>query len=312
MPFKIKKAIMAIKLEASPGTPEVLAAADAFRAFDISIDDDINMNERQGVQETTLSPMPDVAGYMLGKISGKFEIKGSGSAGVAPDYGEVLKACGMSETIVAVTSVTYKPSDASDVFTMAAYEDGVKYFIAGAMGNIKFSLTGGGIGVGEFEMSGIYQRPADVAQLASTSLDTTIPPAIKGASAFTWNAQNVICASAEFDIGQQVVLREDITKAKGYITAFIVDRKPVGNFTPEMIAVATYDFHADWEDNSERALIVGDIGGTAGNKYKFTVNKAQITKIGKGDREGIRVIPCDIKMNRNAVAGDDELELLFT
>jgi hypothetical protein len=35
------------------------------------------------------------------------ELAGSGSAGTAPAFGPLLKAAGLSETVVAVTSVTY-------------------------------------------------------------------------------------------------------------------------------------------------------------------------------------------------------------
>ena len=215
MPYKIKKAIMAIKVEAVSGTPETLAAADAFRASDISIDDDVKMAARSGVKESSLSPLGDVAGPKIGKISFKIELKGSGAAGTAPEYGECLKAAGMSETIVAVTSVTYKPSDQASTYTLAVYEDGVKYFIAGACGTVKFSCKHGEIMVAEFEMTGLYQEPLLAAMLASTSLDTTTPKPFIGATATTWNAIAMIIADAEFDLANTVTMRPDVSKTNG-------------------------------------------------------------------------------------------------
>ena len=41
------------------------------------------------------------------------ELAASGTAGTAPRYGSILKACGMAETIVATTSVTYAPVSSS-------------------------------------------------------------------------------------------------------------------------------------------------------------------------------------------------------
>ena len=44
------------------------------------------------------------------EVTFEVEMAGSGTAGTAPAFGPLLKACGNSETIVTDTSVTYAPS----------------------------------------------------------------------------------------------------------------------------------------------------------------------------------------------------------
>jgi hypothetical protein len=50
-----------------------------------------------------------VVGQRLVSVSFDVEIAGSGTAGTAPKWSALMQACGFSETIVSVTSVTYAP-----------------------------------------------------------------------------------------------------------------------------------------------------------------------------------------------------------
>ncbi len=59
------------------------------------------------VSQAKLKPL---FGRTLYEVKFDVEAKGSGSAGVAPAIGPFLRACGMAETIVPSTSVTYKPA----------------------------------------------------------------------------------------------------------------------------------------------------------------------------------------------------------
>ena len=60
------------------------------------------------------------------------ELAGSGTAGTAPRYGALLQACGLSETIVASTSVTYAPvSSAFSSATIYFNNDGIRHILTG-------------------------------------------------------------------------------------------------------------------------------------------------------------------------------------
>ena len=59
----------------------------------------------------------------------------SGSAGTAPKYGAILKACGLSETVSGGDTVTYAPvTTPSDSVTLFVNYDGIRHMITGCRG----------------------------------------------------------------------------------------------------------------------------------------------------------------------------------
>ena len=96
------------------------------------------------------------------RVSVTFEVElaGSGAAGTAPAFGPLLKACGLSETIVASTSATYAPVSSSfDSVTIHCFYDGVRHKITGARGSVTFNFVAGQFAVASFNFIGIYNDP---------------------------------------------------------------------------------------------------------------------------------------------------------
>ena len=94
------------------------------------------------------------------KITFSVELAGSGAAGTAPRFGRLLKACGLGETVVANTSVTYAPvTDNSSIgsLTMAFHADGQKHIATGCRGNVKMSGKLAEFPKLNFEFTGIYE-----------------------------------------------------------------------------------------------------------------------------------------------------------
>ena len=66
------------------------------------------------------------------EVSFEVELAGSGAAGTAPAYGPILKACGLSETLVTSTSATYAPVSSSfSSVTIYYHEDGIRHKLTG-------------------------------------------------------------------------------------------------------------------------------------------------------------------------------------
>ncbi len=103
----------------------------------------LRMNERPALR-SSIGMLKHVYGGSLTALEFTCEIKGSGSAGTAPEIGPLLRACGMSETIAGGTSVTYAPASASHPSVTIYYmQDGLMRKLTGARGNVSFSLEGG-------------------------------------------------------------------------------------------------------------------------------------------------------------------------
>lgn len=81
-------------------------------------------------------------GARRAEIEFDVEVAGSGTPGLAPAYGKLLRACAMAETIVADTYVAYTPiSEDFESLTIRYVMDGVMHVARGCRGTVKFDLT---------------------------------------------------------------------------------------------------------------------------------------------------------------------------
>lgn len=299
---------VAIEVEGEEGTAETIVAADAILHMNPTFKPDTPMNERN-VASASMSPFASVPGIRSMTMEFDVELKGSGSAGTAPEYSDALKACGFSETIVASTSVTYEPaSDSVPSATLAMYMDGLCVKMWGARGNVSLAVKAGGIPVLHFRFVGANFSITDVAMLTGVSYQSTKPVPFQGAS-FSISGYAAKLDNLGFDLNNELTLRTDPSKNSGHFSTLITDRKPMLTIDPEMVLVATEDFFGDLRSGAEGALSL-TLGATAGNICTVTGPKIQYTNQSPGSRNGLRSLGIDCQMNRNS--GDDEISIAFT
>ena len=305
----IKRAQMAAKAEGTEGTAETLAGADAFLAMNINFNPEIEMGPRDNVS-SSLSNFSKAPGARKATMEFDVELKGSGTAGTAPALGKILKACGFGETVVAVTSVTYLPASTGiNSMTLALYNDGVRYSISGARGNVSLKLEKGKPGMLHFVFTSADFTVTDVALLTTGVTYETTKPQPFLTAALTIDSYAALLGSLEFNINNEVALRDDVNQGSGHKSAVIIGRRPSLSIDPEMITVATYDFFGKWRSGSEGALTLA-LTGSAGNICTITSPKVQYTGAKLADKSGIRSLGIDCQLNRNA--GDDEISIAFT
>lgn len=309
MPSRLFATQLAAKVEGTEGTKETLALADAVLISNIKFSPDIEMYARNALRGT-LSRDPSVSGKQKGNISFDVELKGSGTAGTAPDYGKLLKSCGYSETIVASTSVTYKPAtnSLSNSMTLGIYMDGVIARIWGARGNVKGSMNAGKPGILSFEFQGAAFEVVDGALLAP-SYTTVIPPAFLNASLLL-EVYAAICSKVDFDTANVIGLRESINSASGFLSALITGRNPKGSLDPELPTVAVYDFFGKWKAPGTLGALQLAATGSAGNIVTVSFPKVRYAKIADNERNGIRTLGLDFEACLNT--GDDEISIALT
>lgn len=319
MPHSIYRQQVAVKLETTEGTDATVADANVIDpVYDVSWTPEFQQNERRTLR-ASFSTDPTVAGMRTATISFATELKGSGTAGTAPpNLSAPLKACRYSETIVASTSVTYKPasSESSVASATVAIREGnhgtsfKEKKIIGARGNVRFVAVNGNFVRAEFEFKGRYSEPSDTT--AFTDLATTPDPvAFLGATFSFQSVSTLKISSLTVDTGNEVVLRQDPNQATGCFSAAIVGRMPKGEVDPEQELTSTINFPNKLTTDAEGSMSF-ILGSTAGNICTFTCAKTQITNASEGDREGIRTMPLTLRFNRNAAAGDDEISIAFT
>lgn len=306
--LRLQASVVAAKLEGTEGTAETLTNTEGFLAFNAQVDPTIDMHERDPHRET-LSPMISLAGRQSCKITFQTELIGAAAAGTAPYWGVLAKACGMSETLVAVTSATYKPATASiPSITLAVYRDGKRKLITGARGNLKIDFEVGKPAIMTWEFTGASYADTDVALLTPT-YPTIAPPTLLSAT-FTLDSYAANFSKIGIDLGNTVALRTDPSKASGHISALITGRKPKLTIDPEAVVVATKNWLTGWTTDAGVAMSLAMTQRAAGNKFTITAPAVRIEDLKEGNRTGL--LTDEITAVLGLSTGDDELSIAIT
>lgn len=310
MPILKRRTQIAFKAETNEGTAETPGTGDVLLVFEPNYDPDVQHYKRDPAR-SSMSQLESLPGERSGKIDFIMELVGSGTKGVAPAWGALLKACGYAETISTGTSVRYDPASASiPSLTLAMYMDGVIKKIWGARGDVKLTLDKGKPGLLHFTFSGADFSLTDGGLLTPVSYPAIKPPVFLGAT-FTYDTYAAIISKLEIDAGNKVELRDSVNAASGFVSALITGREPKATFDPEAVTVATKDFFGMWR-GSTGAAMAATLGSTAdtGNMIALSAPKAQIEELKGADRKEIRVFNITAGLKGNT--GDDEFSIIIT
>ena len=229
-------------------------------------------------------------GATQGQLTFEWPLRGSGTAGTAPQIANALKACGMSETTVASTSVTYKNVSTFDgaggnpasSYSLSWLLNGVRFALKGAFGT--WRLVGDVKTTGRlfFTFLGAYVAFAADA-LEAPTYQTTLAPRFNNNGLFSTNFGGVYVPKGvnnfELEQGNQIVIGMDVNDPTGIYGARITGRKSSGFFDCELVLPATKDFFAIREAGTAGTITTGVIGGTAGNQWQTSVNRATLRPI---------------------------------
>gem|GEM_PF-305432 len=307
-PMLIQKSQVACEIEAVEGTAETLVAADAFLCFNPKFTPSIEAHERNPVR-SNLSPYPSAMGRRQATLEFDVELVGTSGAGDAIHYSDALQGCGVSETLSASTSATYKPDSSSPPsVTIALYMDGKCYKLWGARGTARLDLEAGKPGMIHMIFTGADFSESDAALLSGVSYNDIMPPAFLSAS-LTIDSYSANVGKVSLDLGNTVTLREDASEASGHESAVITERKPTLSFDPENVLVASEDFLGNWRSGSEMAFSMS-IGSDAGNTIGITAPKIQYQDVAMNDRKGWSIY--DISGLCVGDSGDDEWQVQIT
>lgn len=246
-------------------------------------------------------------------VSFEIEYSGSGSAGTAPQYDPILRACGMDPTTVASTSVTYAPrSTGFESCTIHYDTDGIRHKVTGCRGTFTISLNANQIPVFNFTMTGQYVAPTDTASPSLTFQNQADPKIFNdtNTTSFTlFSATGLALQSAEIDLGNEVVYRELVNSTKEVL---ITNRAATANFVIEAPTLATKDFFALSVAGTAGNLSIVH-GDTAGNIITLTAPTSGLS-LGNptySEDQGIVMLNIPTTMVPSS-SGNDELSIAFT
>ena len=313
MPLLARRRVLAAKIESVLGDAETLAAADAaMNVFDAKMTPDIPYDAREG--QGGFSPLTGVPGAAGGSCTFSVELHGTASPS-DPDplwAKTLLPACGLVNT----TGHVYRPVSRAPAVagllprtvTLGLYEDGLCKVLRGCMGNAVFRFAAGKIVRVEFSFKGIWVTAVDTAILAPT-YPTVIPPRFTSAG-LTLGDWTPVLSEMTLDLGNEVVLREDVNDSAGYTYAIVTGRAVKGTMNPEATLVSANDLAGLWLSQTEQALAF-QVGTGSGETISFAAPKVQFAGAAEGDRGKTAIEDIEFRLNRSASAGDDELAITF-
>ncbi|ORE87820.1 phage tail tube protein [Aurantimonas sp. 22II-16-19i] len=303
---KYRKLAILAKIETTYGTDAVpTGAANAMLMTDVAF----TPMEGQEVNRDLLLPYLGHQGVELtglyARLQGSVEIAGAGTAGTAPAYGPLLRACGMAEDEEAGVSVSYLPVSASEEAASIYFNaDGVRHVLLGVRGNWSTTQTPNQIPRFRFDLMGLLGTITD--QVLPTVDHTAFvrPKIVNKAntvmSLFSWVA---IAESISLDFGNQVEARFLI----GAESMEITDRKSTGTAVVEAKNLATKDWFAIAQARTRGALSVTH-GTTAGNIVEFAAPQVESGRPTQGQTQGILNYSIPLMLCHDT--GDDELSII--
>lgn len=304
--FFRKKALLA-KVETSYGTDPTPGSSDYVLASNVSI---TPLEQDYGERDPLL---PYFANYgsipANARVSVEFEVEiaGGGAVDTAPKFGQLLRACGFSQTINTGVSVTYALISASfESVTIYFHLDGVLHKLTGCRGAVSFSFAHGAIPKMKFTFTGIYNAPTDTAlpTIATTGWQTPLPVE-KGNTTFSLHSISGILASLSIDPANEIVHRNYVNATE--IVRY-TGRKPAGSVQIEAASIATKDWFTAAKNGTTGTLQIVH-GTTAGNKFQIDAPKVQVTNPRYEDADGVTMISMDLALRPSADTGNDELTI---
>lgn len=299
-----------VKAEATYGTSSSPAASDALLFTTLDVEPlALELTEREAIQ-AAMGNRPSVVAQRSVPVKATVEMAGSGTAGTAPRYGPLLKACGLAEAVNSGTSVVYTPVSAGfSSYTMDFYADnGSRQAITGVRGTAELSLSVGEIPTIAFDQMGIYSAPGALSRPSETYSNQASPLVVNtdNTTSVSVHGFSACMTSFTLSLGVEMVFRQLAGCTKQVL---IVDRKPTGSITIELPSFATKDFLTLASNQTTGAITWAH--GAAGNLLTFNAATCAFDAPTLDEADGVTNITLPFRPLPTA-AGNDEFTLTFT
>lgn len=317
----IRKLAVVAKIETTYGTDSSpTGAADAVLLSNVNINPFNAQNVPRDVIRPYFGASEELPGDRFVELSFDVELVGSGTAGTAPAWGKLMRACGMAEVIEASTRVDYVPiTDALESLTIKYFDDGVRHVLTGARGEItQFALQQGGKPMMSVRMLGLYSTPSAATPGTVTLSDWKVPQVVTNA-----NTGDITIGGSVNDTGAPAITGGTSQTSRGLVLQWgnqvahtpllgeesidISDRAISGKMQLSMSAAdeVTFMGHVELATLQNVSLLHGTV---TGRKLLVNLPSAQLRNPTKDELNGRRLIGFDL--SAVPVAGNDEIRIV--
>lgn len=304
------KKVLLAKIETTYGTDAApTGAANAILATQVKLSPMEGQDVARELERPFFGADATIPSDLHMKLSFRVELAPSGTAGTAPAWGPLVRACGCAQTLVAGTSVTFNPiTDNAESISLHFHYDGVRHRLRGARGTFKMMVEASAIPYLEFEFWGLFEAATDVANPTPTLTAFQDPVVANAANTpvFTIGGVPLVLRSFTFDAGAKVEPRFLI----GSEAILITGRQEKIDARIEARLMAVFNPYSRAQ-SAGRMPIVLQHGATAGRRATLNVPLAQIQRPGGVEnQQNIAEWPLSFVPQQNA--GNDQWTLVLT
>ena len=311
MPKLLRNRSILAKAESSYGSdPTPTGSANYVQVIDLNIEPIVSDEVSRDLIRPYMGNYEVIPANTRVNVTFDVEMAGSGSAGTAPKYGAILKACGLSETVVSSTSVTYAPvTTPSDSVTLFVNYDGIRHKVTGARGTFSLNCEVNNIPRISFSLTGIFNAPTDTALPTVTVSNQASPLIFKNGSTSNFAIFGFAAAlqSWNLDFNNEVIYRELVGGTKEVL---ITDRRPSGTAVIESPALSAHNFFTDYTGTST-GTNTWLHGTVAGNKVTVSCPQTDLGQPTYEESDGITMLSLPFMATPTASA-NNEFSLVYT
>ena len=311
MPKLHRKRSILAKAESSYGSaPTPTGSANYVQVIDLNIEPIVSDEVSRDLIRPYMGNYEVIPANTRVNVTFDVEMSGSGSAGTAPKYGAILKACGLSETVVSSTSVTYAPvTTPSNSVTLFVNYDGIRHKVTGARGTFSLNCEVNNIPRISFSLTGIFNAPTDTALPTVTVSNQASPLIFKNGSTSNFAIFGFAAAlqSWNLDFNNEVIYRELVGGTKEVL---ITDRRPSGTAVIEYPALSAHNFFTDYTGTST-GTNTWLHGTVAGNKVTVSCPQTDLGQPTYEESDGITMLNLPFMATPTASA-NNEFSLVYT
>ena len=311
MPKLHRKRSILAKAESSYGSdPTPTGSANYVQVIDLNIEPIVSDEVSRDLIRPYMGNYEVIPANTRVNVTFDVEMSGSGTAGTAPKYGAILKACGLSENITGGNTVTYAPvATPSDSVTLYVNYDGIRQKVTGARGTFSINCEVNNIPRISFSLTGLFTAPTDTALPTVTVSNQASPLIFKNGSTSNFAIFGFAAAlqSWNLDFNNEVIYRELVGGTKEVL---ITDRRPSGTAVIESPALSAHNFFTDYTGTST-GTNTWLHGTTAGNKVTVSCPQTDLGQPTYEESDGITMLNLPFMATPTASA-NNEFSLVYT
>lgn len=318
MPRYIRNTTVLAKIETTYGVDSIpTGAANAILVSDVSVDP-VADNVKRDLIRAYMGAAEELVGNKHIEISMTVELQNGGTAGTAPAWGPLIRACGFAEAaLITPARVEYNPvSTGFEGVSIYYYLDGVLYKALGCRGSVDFDLSVGGRPVMKFKFLGVDAGVSAAVPVGVSFAGFKTPSAVTKANVSSFllgctYALGVLTGGTpqtsrglSFNLGADVKYIPTL----GGQSVDIVNRDATGKMTLDLAAIDEVAMKTAIDANTLTSVGMV-LGAVAGLQVMLFLPTCQRINPKTEDVDGKAMMAMDLRLT--PLVGNDEIRLIL-